>query len=121
MSYPDQVPAMSASQVVDDLKLRLANLAAEAPEQVRYLRSIGRVSVDELALEFDDAMRLTWIPLEAGVITDQQLAGARLVDQILHTLSGRENAEKWTEDSLEHAEEWVRVRIAAKEALRALL
>lgn len=110
----------SASEVLDELKASLSNLAAEAPEQIRYLRSLGRVSVDELALELDDVLRLAWIPLEADAVTEEQLAGARLVDHMLDGFSGQENAEKWTEEALVSAEEWRMVRLAAKEALKTL-
>ncbi len=100
--------------------MRLANLAAEAPDQIRYLRSLGQVSVDELALEFDEALRLAWIPLNAGTVTEEQLAGARLVDDMLDSFSGQANPEIWTEDGLDTGEEWKKLRLAAKEALRTL-
>jgi len=47
---------MNADEVLSELRLRLANLAAEAPDQIRYLRSLGQVSVDELAIELDDTI-----------------------------------------------------------------
>ena len=87
---------------------------------MRYLRTIGDVSVDELALEFDEAMNLIWIPLETGDIIDEQLVGAHKVDELLLSFSGRSNADKWTEDALATSEEWRRVRAAAKEALKTL-
>ena len=111
---------IDAEQVLADLRLRLANLGAEAPDQIRYLRLRGRVSVDELALELDDVLRLVWIPLEAGRVAEEQLVGARLVDDMLDSFSGQANAERWTEEALASAEEWKRVRIAAREALKRL-
>jgi hypothetical protein len=99
--------------VLEDLRFRLANLAAEAPEQIRYLKSLGPASIDELALEFEEALHLTWIPLESGAVTREQLAGARTVDDLLKSFSGQANAEKWTEEGLASAEEWKKVRLAA--------
>jgi hypothetical protein len=117
--YPDGI-VKSASDVLDDLNTCLSHLAAEAPDQIRYVRSLGRVSVDELALDLDDTLQLAWIPLEAGAVTEDQLAGARMVDDLLASFSGQANAEKWTEDGLTSAEEWKEVRLAAREAIRSL-
>ncbi len=111
---------MNSDQVLDDLGLRLANLAADASDQIRYLQSLGPISVDELALELEEALAVTWIPIQAGVVTEEQLESARSVDALLDAFSGPENADKWTPEALVTANEWKQVRIAAKEALRQL-
>jgi hypothetical protein len=96
----------------------LVHLAANPVEQIKYLQSIGPISVDELALELGEALDLTWIPLQSGTITSDQLAPAQAVREMLRAL-GSQHAELWTLEGLT-AEEWSRVRIAAKEALQAL-
>jgi hypothetical protein len=111
---------MSPSQVTDDLRRRLANLAATADEQIQYLQSLGPFSVDELALELEETLALSWIPLDAGALKPDQLVYARSVDDILKEFSGQRNAHLWTEHGLASSEEWKRVRVAAKKALQAL-
>jgi hypothetical protein len=109
---------MSPSEVLDDLRLRLVHLAADPVDQIGYLKSIGPISVDELALELDEALRLTWIPQEAGAVTDDQLGPALGVRDMLRELASQ-HPELWTEEGLT-SEEWDRVRAAARDALQAL-
>jgi hypothetical protein len=111
---------MSPTEVVDQLRRRLQILAANSTEQVGHLQATGGASVDELALDLDDALSLAWIPIRASVVTTDQLAGARHVDELLDSFSGRQNADLWTYEALASAEVWARVRAAAREALRTL-
>lgn len=111
---------MDAPQVVAELRRCLSNLAADAGAQIRYLHSLGPVSVDELALELGEALDVTWIPLEAGAITSTQLLPAQGVRDLLNEISGPEYEDLWTEEGITRSERWETVRRAAKEALDAL-
>jgi len=111
---------MDAAGVLRELRRCLANLAADANGQVLYLRSLGPVSVDELALELGEALDTTWIPVEAGAITSSQLQPAQRVREILKEMSGPKYEDLWTEEGLAKSGRWEAVRQAAKEALGTL-
>ena len=105
-----------------DIKKRLihdlGNLAAEASDQIIYLRSIGLPNgVDELALEFHDSFLLADQFLESGLISQRQYDAIVLVDRALDEVSGQANADLWDNTALSKAVEWARIRILAKVAL----
>jgi hypothetical protein len=91
----------------------LATLASSPEEQKQHLLRLGLVgSVDELALECDDAYR----PLAQALQDRLPVAGAACsrVDGLLC-----DKDLGWTEEDLANAE-WQRVRSSARDALSAL-
>ena len=108
------------ANVLAELRRCLENLALDPVSQVRYLESLGPVSVDELGLEFHDALLMSWVLLQTGTVVQDSLAPARVVDRLLDRISGPENAALWTEDALAHRSEWAEIRRAAQAALAAL-
>lgn len=93
----------------------LRRLAAPPEEQETYLLELGVLpSVDELALEFDDAL--------SGVAIGDPPLGQLLnqLNELLEEMSGEENAYLWTPRALQEASEWENVRTLAREALMVL-
>ena len=104
---------MESGRDVRYLKTTLQRLAAPAREQVKYLRDLGTYpSLDELALEFDDALSPVRHELDA-------LTVLRELDELLHRMSGPANAELWEPGALT-GDEWQRVRALAASALASL-
>lgn len=99
----------------DALKGALKQLAADAAEQEAYLSRLGVLpSIDELALELDDAM--------LGITLDDA-EPRRLLERLdahLDQMSGAENARLWTVAALRTAPEWIEVRKLAAQVLLAL-
>lgn len=102
----------------------LAVLALPFEDQLVWLSSLGLPGqpqiVDELALEFDDGVRLSGQFVEAGWISGDARRPILELDQMLSEMSGPEQAWLWEVDSLHTAEEWVRVRGLARTALFSL-
>ena len=97
------------------VKTALERLAASPEEQEAYLRRLGVLpSVDELALELDDAI--------AGIEVGNSRAKAAIqrLDEHLDAMSGEHQASLWTPAALRDASEWATVRTLAREALAAL-
>jgi hypothetical protein len=92
------------------LAVALGHLADDPLAQERYLREIGTwPSLDELALELDDAPpRAAETPVPLTLLSDR-----------LDEMSGRANARLWEPEAL-HGPEWEEVRRLAAEALSAL-
>lgn len=89
-------------------------LAAPAELQLKHLHALGSVSVDELALEFDD---VSGAMLQSGSMSPPQAkAVAELAGQ-LRLMSGRERSVLWTEEALERSPHWETVRRLARDAL----
>ena len=92
----------------------LKNLAADAEAQEHYLRQLGSwPSLDELALELDDAARAS--QAEAPPTLRERVLA---VDRKLDEMSGEANASLWEPAAL-HRSEWAEVRRLATEALDA--
>lgn len=93
----------------------VARLAMPADDQREYLRAagVGRLA-DELALEFDDFVRMVGPLEEAGWIGPEQAALVRRIDGLLALMSGDGNAALWELAALEVAPEWGEVRALAK-------
>ncbi len=107
---------MSDTRVIDELRRVLTLLAAQAGEQLAYLRGLGPVSIDELGLEFDDIAGAA-----RAAVREDDVAGAlaALGDQ-LSRMSGQEHAALWTDQGLATSPEWAAVRDLAGRALRLL-
>ena len=89
-------------------------LAMPADEQVRYLEDKGLApSVDELALEFDDAVA------GASLSTGERERLSAL-DTYLSRMSGPQHVSLWTTDALRTRSEWAEVRDLARRALAAM-
>ena len=96
------------------LRVAVARLAAPASEQEAYLRNLGTApSVDELALEFSDALMVDKGSLEQAV---RDIA-LQLDDQ-LSAMSGPQYENLWTLAALQSRPEWVSIRELAAEILR---
>jgi hypothetical protein len=110
------------SGFINQLKEVLHLLAAEGQEQLRYLDEIGvEGNVDELALEFDDIVRLAKSRFEIGEITAQQLDRINEINSMLDSMSGQENAALWTPEALLRSPQWESVRNRARLCLECLL
>ncbi|MCG8351118.1 MAG: hypothetical protein MI924_25390 [Chloroflexales bacterium] len=93
-------------------------LTRSADEQVCYLVNLGiKGNVDELALEYDDVMRLAQDQLDLGQITRFQYDSMQRLDQQLDEMSSSDKAYLWTEKALYDAREWSEVRKMAIERL----
>ena len=93
-------------------------LTRSADKQVRYLVNLGiKGNVDELALEYDDVMRLAQDQLDLGQITRFQYDSMQRSDQKLDEMSSSDKAYLWTEKALYDDREWSEVRKMAIECL----
>jgi len=106
--------------VLSEIRRTLQVLASPAEDQLSYVQSLGPVGNDEMALEFDDVAPAALSLRGSEYITDQQAAGIEEVNKQLRTMSGRENAELWTDDAVRIAPEWARLRELAATALSQL-
>lgn len=90
-------------------------LALPADEQAAVLQKLGTAPLtDELALELHDQILMAPQFVEAGWLTDADVAAARLIDDKLGAISGPEMEELWTLEALESADEWKEVRRLAR-------
>ena len=112
---------MNPRQVLQELRRTLHNLSAGPDDQIKYLLTLGQLSVDELALEYDEALRLVWIRQASRPFTELQLKELNGVGAMLREISGDGHSELWTVDGLRSAPEWEAVRSAAKRALYELV
>jgi hypothetical protein len=104
--------------MIERLVDTLRALAAPAEEQLaRYPDFV--VKADELALDFDDALRLVMDCPQIRLEAEQEHALERL-DDTLERMSGEANASLWTARALREREEWAHVRRLARAALAAL-
>lgn len=110
------------SSRIELLRQSLAILAAPAPEQLKYLESLGIPGViDELAEDYHD-MALAARPLYAqGEITGEARDCILSLDDLMDKMSGGpEKAEFWSETALASAKEWQDIRGNAKRCLELL-
>ena len=96
-------------------------LSWSSEKQVEYLRNLGLLPlVDELALEFDDVVGLVPQYVNEGRLSNVQADSIYRLDDLLNTMSGKDNAHLWTEEALVNNELWNTVREHAKHALKLL-
>jgi hypothetical protein len=94
-------------------------LTSDAENQLKYLATLGWPgSADELAQELDDVLRAALAA--PGLLTAEQEARLRALDQQLDDMSGAERADLWTEPSVRTSPEWDEVRRLARLALESL-
>ena len=108
----------------------VANLAATAEEQVRYLDegfasltgggSAAAYGNDELALELEDMFQAANDMIEYGELTVAEKEAINPLHALLDKWSGGENGDFWGRDALFHDARWAEVRACAARALAAL-
>lgn len=112
---------MTLEALRSQLQEALTRLAAPAEEQIAHLRRMEVwPSVDELALELDDLMKLLPEALNRGEVSHEEEALIRQVGEVLGTMSGEEKAALWDANQLAVAEEWEQVRRLANQAREGL-
>jgi hypothetical protein len=98
-----------------------AVLALPADSQKLWLSSLGLpgqpLYADELAMEFDDGVRLLDQFVSSGWLKGAAADRLRVLDGLLTEMSGSENAELWTLEALESSPRWEAVRASARSAL----
>ena len=104
--------------MTERLKHVLQALAAPAEVQLARYPEVA-VKADELALEFDEALRLALSAPQHG-LSPEQLSYLMAIDTFLDKLSGGEmRAWAWTEAAVREGAHWAQLREVAAEALRA--
>lgn len=89
---------------------------AQAPEVQRGLFPDFVEVADQLALDFDEALRAvrsTSVPWTPG-----QTSLVETLDRALEAMSGPQHTALWTMHALEHSAEWAELRGLAQKALR---
>ena len=104
--------------MTERLKHALQALAAPAEVQLaRYPEFV--VKADELALEFDEALRLTLSAPRHG-LSPEQLSYLVAIDTFLEKLGAGEMRDwAWTDAAVRGGPHWAQLRAVAAEALRA--
>ncbi|MEV7755969.1 hypothetical protein [Streptomyces griseofuscus] len=97
----------------------LALLGADSTDQLAWIEKY-QVVTDELALEFDDALRLMAGFQEEVLLNEDAMGKLRLIDSVLDEMSGRENAGSWSREALATDAGWRQVRTLARDALVSL-
>lgn len=102
----------------------VAVLALPAAGQCAWLTSTSApamtLSVDELALEFDDGYRMGLQFVQAGWITEATLEAMDQLDDLLSAMSGEPNASLWDEQALGSSPKWDEVRSLARAVLLSI-
>ena len=97
----------------------IAILALPARDQVDWLRSLGLGEpgfADELAMEFDDGMKLLWHFNGERWLSEETQELAKVIDRIMSEKSGSADQDFWRVDSLQ-SPIWQQVRELARAAL----
>jgi len=103
------------------LRSTVERLSQPAEEQERYLDALGVAdSVDELALEFDDAYRPVRHMLDTAGVSKEGVEMLSALDAQLDAMSGEEHAALWRRQALRGSPEWESIRIHARSLLRLL-
>ena len=94
-------------------------LASSSDQQIKHLNSIGDVSVDELALDFDAAWQpvIFFVKSEYGATAYGTLSE---LDTKFDEMSGEDNKHLWTYEGLKNAQEWEVIRDIAGQHLSDL-
>lgn len=101
----------------------VAVLALPFDNQVAWLSSLGLGDpefVDELALELEDAARLSRQFEEAGWVPSEVRRAVIELDALLRERSGEAHADFWRLTALRDSSDWEQVRELALKALLAL-
>ena len=112
---------MNSDFVRAQIERTLKVLASSAEDQQKYLERLGTApSADELALELDDFVAMLPAAVRDGVLSEEQAAAVRRVNDFAGSFSGKENAALWRVDQLASASQWEEVRRLARVALEVL-
>jgi hypothetical protein len=107
---------MYCESLIDVLK----TLSSNSDDQLAYLNEIGIPgNIDEIALEFDDMAILAKKKYKDGEITENQYKLIEELEQKIDLLSGEDNSNFWTEDSLRNAKEWEEIRKLARACIES--
>jgi hypothetical protein len=91
--------------------VRVAALPAE--RQIESFPSFCVVA-DEIALDYDNCCGWALEGYKAPVLTDEQRSSLVALDERLNRMSGKHNAELWTDEALRCSPEWDEVRKDAR-------
>jgi hypothetical protein len=108
---------MEFTEWIPELRRTLQALSRPATDQRRLFPSLVCVA-DELALDFDDALRAAGEGASVLFTAEQSTALARLNSR-LDELSGSDAGEFWTDAALSSDPRWNCIRSLARDALRA--
>ncbi|MEV0353263.1 hypothetical protein AB0H88_46565 [Nonomuraea sp. NPDC050680] len=92
----------------------LTRLSWDADRQMEHVRSLN-VDVDELALEFDDALHLAQAKVQHGLLSRRALEALLPVDAKLGHMT-EYGTELWTEEAVATAPAWQELRAIARQA-----
>ncbi|GIF04731.1 hypothetical protein Asi03nite_22690 [Actinoplanes siamensis] len=101
----------------------VAVLALPAEAQLAWVGQLLHQDIplaDELALEFDDGLRLVPTFIERGWISASALPVLTELENQLRAMSGEQNASLWEPDAVTSRPEWHRVRVLARATLTQL-
>ncbi|MEU9336650.1 hypothetical protein AB0D49_26365 [Streptomyces sp. NPDC048290] len=98
----------------------LTVLAADAPDQVRWLDRYA-VLADDIALDFAHAFDFVDALVDEGALDAVTPPVLREIDRLLGAMSGAEHADRWSRDALAVDPGWCRARSLAREVLVAEL
>ncbi|WP_374008773.1 hypothetical protein [Leifsonia sp. LS-T14] len=96
----------------------LERLSDSSREQRRWLRQLGDVSVDEIALDFDAVFGPA--TMDFHIYPSDLRAQLQAIDDLLNSMSVQGNRSLWTVSSLILAPEWKRIRREASRAVDSL-
>ena len=103
------------ARIMRELQVSLGLLAGSGREALQSVPD-GCAKADELAFDYCDALHLACEHC-AAAFTPEQLEALRLVDRLLGEMSGRTNAELWTDEAVLSGVRWREVRAAAQAAV----
>ncbi len=106
--------------ILPNLKEAVSLLAADAATQLAHLEGIGGAPVDELALEFDDAMHLLAELMDSGLVGPRAATALRVLESQILAMSELEDPDLWHGEFLASRGEWQQVRVLAASALELL-
>ncbi|TMR08212.1 hypothetical protein ETD86_48785 [Nonomuraea turkmeniaca] len=92
----------------------LSQLSWDADRQLEHVRSL-KVDVDELALEFDDALHLAQAKVHEGLLSQEAYQALLPVDAKLSHMT-EHGAELWTGEAVATAPAWEELRTIARQA-----
>lgn len=97
----------------------LITIASNADEQ-KSIIGMGIVT-DEIAMDFDSYFRLSGQEyLDRGLLNKEAFEKLLLIDNIFERKSGDNNPDFWDDDLLDTNEDWIDVRLIARNVLKLL-
>ena len=111
--------ALSGAQVAKFVRA-IAVLALDADGQIAWLASLGPVAIDELALEFDDGIRLFPQFLDLGWLRADLEVALADIDRQLLDMSDASDKDLWSAKALATDTRWADLRLLARSALNMI-